>query len=132
MMITGSRFWKLRYAVSATSVALLFTGGAVGAAEVPLVDGTHWTTSAPDVKKAYLVGLANAIQIEMAYEADGMPAAAADGFSSTVVKGMKGQTLSAALEVVDKWYAAHPESLRRPVVETIWFEMVVPGLGKNK
>jgi hypothetical protein len=45
---------------------------------------------------------------------------------------MTGQTLSSVLETVDKWYAAHPDQLQRPVIETIWFEMVVPGLKTNK
>ena len=53
-------------------------------------------------------------------------------FSPAVAKGMTGQTLSSVLDTVDKWYAAHPDQLQRPVIETIWFEMVVPGLKANK
>ncbi len=131
MMINGNRFRKLSKAASAACVAVLFTCSAIGAEEVPLVDGTHWTTSAPEVKKAYLVGLANAMQIDRAYQAE-TSRAAADDFSVIVATGMKGQTLDAALAALDKWYAAHPDRLQRPVIETIWFEMVVPGLKTNK
>jgi hypothetical protein len=35
-------------------------------------------------------------------------------------------------EALDKYYAVNPDKLGRPVIETIWFEMVVPGLAKNK
>jgi hypothetical protein len=49
-----------------------------------------------------------------------------------MVKGLKGQTLDSVREGLNKWYAAHPEQLQRPVIETIWFEMVVPGLQKAK
>ena len=33
---------------------------------------------------------------------------------------------------LDDWYAKNPGSLQRPVIETIWFEMAVPGLQANK
>ena len=47
-----------------------------------------------------------------------------------MVKGLKGQTLDSVRDGLNKWYAAHPDQLQRPVIETIWFEMVVPGLRK--
>ncbi|NMQ27887.1 hypothetical protein E4Q23_09020 [Candidatus Accumulibacter phosphatis] len=110
----------------------MLTAGTVGATEeVPLVTGTHWTTSAPEVKKAYLVGLSNAILVDVAYQADN-PKATMSDFSPKVAKGMKGQTLDTTLAALDNWYAAHPDQLQRPVVETIWFELVVPGLNKSK
>ncbi len=121
----------LRRAASAACVALLVTCGTVSAVEGTLVNGTHWTNSTPEVKKAYLIGLANAIQVDVAYQADN-PKASMSDFSPKVTEGMKGQTLDTALAAIDKWYAAHPDQLQRPVVETIWFEMVVPGLNKRK
>jgi hypothetical protein len=131
MPIELSRF-TLRKAASALGVALLLSAGTVGATEeVPLVNGTHWTKSAPEVKKAYLVGLSNAILVDVAYQADN-PKATMSDFSPKVAKGMKGHTLDTTLAAIDNWYAAHPEQLQRPVVETIWFEMVVPGLNKSK
>lgn len=130
-MIVESGFRNLRRAAKAACFALaLICGGAV-AAEVPLVDGTHWIKSSDDVKKAYLIGLANVVQIEAAYYADN-PSVAASGFSPRVASGMKGQTLLSVLDALDKWYAAHPEQLQRPVVETIWFEMVLPALPPTK
>ena len=83
------------------------------------------------LKKVYLIGVANAIQVETAYHAANPPS---DGQSIVprFVKGLKGQTLDSVRDGLDSWYAAHPDKLQRPVIETIWFEMVVPGLQKNK
>jgi hypothetical protein len=131
MKFMGSGFHKLGQLASATCVALAMTCNVAGAAEIPLVNGTHWVKSTEDVKKAYLVGASNIIQLETAFQAD-KPVPADRGFSPAVAKGMTGQTLSSVLDTVDKWYAAHPDQLQRPVIETIWFELVVPGLKTNK
>lgn len=130
-MATGLSCISLRKALAAACVALLVVCGKAGAVEGTLVNGTHWTKSSPEVKKAYLIGLANAIQVDVAYQADN-PQASMSDFSPKVTKGMQGQTLDTALATIDKWYAAHPDQLQRPVVETIWFEMVVPGLDNSK
>lgn len=129
-MTKESAFRKFGQVVSAACLMLAMSGGAV-AAEVPLADGTHWMKSSEDVKKAYLVGVANVVQIETAYNADN-PAAEKTGFSPRLVKGMQGQTLASVMEALDKWYAANPGRLQRPIIETIWFEIVVPGLKTAK
>lgn len=130
-MITGSGFRASRRAASAACMALLLTCGSAGAAEVPLVDGTHWVSSSDEVKRAYLIGLSNVVQVEAAYYADN-PSVSESGFSPRVARGIKGRTLAGVLETLDKWYAAHPGQLQRPVVETLWFEMVVPALPQTK
>jgi hypothetical protein len=117
---------------AAAFVASLALGSACGVAraqEIPIVTGEHWTRSSEDVKKAYLVGLANVIQIEVAYHA-GNPPPDTQSFIPRVAKGLKGggHTLASVQEGLNKWYASHPDQLQRPVIETIWFEMVVPGL----
>ena len=99
----------------------------VRAQEVPLITGEHWTRSSEQLKKVYLIGVANVIQIETAYHAGNAPPD-----SQTVIpraaKGLRGQTLDTVRIGLDRWYAAHPDRLQRPVIETLWFEMVVPGL----
>jgi hypothetical protein len=101
--------------------------------EVPLVTGEHWTKSTEQVKKAYLVGIANVLQIEAAYEGTNPPPDA-QSVVPRFAKGLKGggHTLDSVREGLDKWYAANPDKIQRPVIETIWFEMVVPGLQKSK
>ncbi len=101
--------------------------GSVRADEVPLVTGEHWTKSSEDVKKAYLVGIANVLQVETAFEGSNPPPDA-QSIVPRFVKGLKGQTLDTVREGLDRWYAAHPDRIQRPVIETIWFELVIPGL----
>ena len=103
----------------------------VQAADIPLVTGDQWTNSTPEIQKAYLIGLVNLTQIDTAFSA-GNPPTDAQSVLPRLVKGMQGQTLDSVREGLNKWYAANPGKLQRPVIETIWFEMAVPGLQKNK
>jgi hypothetical protein len=122
----------LRTAMMVACVTLAAAwGSSARAQEIPLVTGALWTQSSEQVKKAYLVGIANAFQVEAAFEAANPPSDA-QSIVPRLGKGMKGQTLDGVREGLDKWYAANPDKLQRPVIETIWFEMVVPGLAKNK
>ena len=113
----------------AVSMVLAAMSASVSAQEIPLVTGEHWMKSTEEMKKAYLVGIANIVQIELAYEGNA-PASDAQSILPRMVKGLKGQTLDGVRDGLTKWYAAHPELMQRPVVETLWFEMVVPGLKK--
>jgi hypothetical protein len=116
------------------AVACIVSAGVLGSAradEVPLVTGEHWTKSPEQSKRAYLIGIANALQVESAYEG-ATPPPDTQSVVPRFVKGLKGHTLDSVREGLDRWYAAHPDRLQRPVIETIWFEMVVPGLQKAK
>jgi len=122
---------QLRTATFAACLALAALAGSVRADEVPLVTGEHWTRSSDELKKVYLVGIANVAQVETAYSAANPPSDA-QSIVPRMAKGLKGQTLDSVREGLNKWYAAHPDRLQRPVIETIWFEMVLPGLQKAK
>ena len=122
---------QFRSLLLSTCAALMMIWSGIGAAHVPIVNGEHWTRSTPDQKSAYLIGIANLIQVETAYSA-GNPPADAQSFVPRFARGLKGQTLDSVMAAVDGWYAKNPGRLQRPVIETIWFEMVVPGLQKNK
>lgn len=111
----------------AACIALAAVGMPVVAQEIPVVTGVHWTQSSEPVKKAYLIGVANAVQVEAAFGGTNPPADT-QSLVPRLVKGMKGQTLDGVREKLDRWYAANPDKLQRPVLETIWFELVVPGL----
>ena len=123
----------LRAALLAAGVAAALAGGVAQAQtqEIPLITGEHWTKSTEQNKKAYLVGMTNMLQVEIAYQAGN-----ALTESQTVVprfaKGLKGHTLDGAIAKVDAWYARNPGRMQQTVVETIWYELVVPGLKQNK
>ena len=121
---------QLRSLFFSACVALALASGVARAQEIPVVTGEHWTKSTDQVKTAYLVGIANIVQVEVAYQG-AAPSPDTQSVIPRLVKGMKGQSLDSVRMGVDKWYAANPDKLNRPVVETIWFEMVVPGLKKN-
>lgn len=124
---------KLRWSalILAVGIALTMATSLARAQEVPLINGEHWTRSSEELKKVYLVGIANVIQVETAYHGANPPTDA-QSVVPRMVKGLKGQTLDTVREALNKWYAAHPDQLQRPVIETLWFEMVVPGLQKPK
>ena len=116
-----------RVVMTVACMVLALVWGSARAEEIPLITGEHWSKSTEQLKKAYLVGIANVIQVETAYHATNPPSEA-QSFVPRVAKGLKGHTLDSVREGLDKWYAANPDKLQRPVIETIWFEMVVPGL----
>ena len=116
-------------AASAWFCALVLVSGAARADDIPIVTGEHWTQSTESMKKAYLLGIANVLQVEIAYEGASGPSDA-QSIAPRFAKGMRGQTLDSVRDALDRWYAANPDKLKRPVIETIWFEMVVPGLKK--
>ncbi|HET7095932.1 MAG TPA: hypothetical protein VFJ68_00990 [Casimicrobiaceae bacterium] len=118
--------WRLPFLVIST--VLVVMSGLARAQEIPLVTGEHWMKSSEETKKAYLIGMANIAHVELAYGT--APASDAQSILPRMVKGLKGQTLDSVRQALDKWYAAHPDRMQRPVIETIWFEMVVPGLKK--
>jgi hypothetical protein len=120
---------QLRVAMSAACLVLALAWGGARADEVPLVTGEHWTKSTEPMKKAYLIGIANVLQLEAAYQA-ASPPSDATSVVPRFARGLKGHTLDTVRERLDNWYAAHPDRLQRPVIETIWFEMVIPGLQK--
>jgi len=122
--------WQLRTAFLLACMTLMVLWGNARAQEVPIVTGEHWTKSSDDMKKAYLVGIANVLQVETAYFGT-TPPTDAQSFVPRFVRGLRGQTLDSVRDALDRWYAANPGRLQRPVLETIWFEIVVPGLQKS-
>ena len=113
------------------SLVFALVGGFAHAEDVPIITGVHWTKSSDQLKKAYLVGVANLVQVETAYYG-GNPAADSQSFVPRLARGLRGQTIDSVREALDRWYADHPDRLQRPVLETIWFEVAVPGLAKTQ
>jgi len=118
-----------RTALVLACIAFCFGVGGARADEVPVVTGEHWTKSSAERKKAYLIGIANLFQVEAAYFGANPPTDA-QSFVPRMVRGLRGQTLETVRDAVDRWYGSNSERLQRPVIETIWFEIVVPGLKK--
>ncbi len=122
---------QLRTVMFLACMTLTVAWGNAGAAGIPVITGEHWTTSSEEAQKAYLIGIANLIQVETAYYA-GNPPTHTQNFVPRFAEGLQGQTLNSLREGLNRWYAENPNQLQRPVIETLWFEMAVPGLQKNK
>lgn len=120
-----------RLAVTAAALITLALATGSRADEVPLITGKQWTDSSEQTKKAYLVGIANLVQVDIAYH-EGKPPPDSQSIVPRFARGLKGHSLDSVRQGVDRWYATHPDQLQRPVIETIWFEMVVPGLQTRK
>ena len=58
---------QLRTAMFLACMTLAMVGSNAGAAGIPVITGEHWTTSSEEVQKAYLIGIANLVQVETAY-----------------------------------------------------------------
>ena len=109
---------QIRAAMAATCITLAMAAGPIRAAEIQMVTGEQWTTSSEAVKKAYLVGLANMVQLQTAYQGANPPSEA-QSFVPRLTKGMQGQTLDSVRDGLDRWYAANPAKLKRPVLDII-------------
>ncbi|WP_347232535.1 hypothetical protein [Paraburkholderia sp. RAU2J] len=120
--------WRTLLSLGCLSFALM--GNVARAESIPIVTGEQWVASSPEAKKAYLVGVANMLEIERAYA--GNAAAHSNDIAPRFAKGMQGQSLDSVRQGLDNWYAANPTRIQHPVIETLWFEMVVPGLKKNQ
>lgn len=122
---------RMRQLALAACMALLAIAGLARAEEVPVITGEEWAKSSVELKKAYLIGIANAFQVERAYHGTKAPTDE-QSLIPRFARGLKGHTLDSVREGLDTWYAANPDRIKRPVIETIWFEMVIPGLKQNK
>src|SRR5438477_5908993 len=97
---------RVRAALAAMCLSLGLLPILAQAGEIPIVTGEQWSSSSEAVKKAYLVGLANMVQVQSAYHA-GNPPSDAQSFLPRLAAGMQGQTLDSVREGVDRWYAAN-------------------------
>jgi hypothetical protein len=120
--------WRTLLSLSFLTLAVV--GNIARAESIPIVTGEQWVASSDEAKKAYLVGVANILEIERAYA--GSTPTGANDIAPRFAQGMQGQTLDGVRQGLDNWYAANPTRIQHPVIETLWFEMVMPGLKKNQ
>ena len=101
--------------------------GIASAGEVPVVTGEHWTQASEHQKRAFLLGMATIIMIEYnLQEKQSVPREAT--IVPELVEGLSGYSFEAMIRQLDAYYQAEPDQINRPVVETIWFEQVIPNL----
>jgi hypothetical protein len=105
----------------------LALAGIANAREVPVVTGEHWTQATEKEKKAFLLGMATMIMIEYNLQQK-QPVPSEATVVPELVEGLSEFSFEDVISQLDGYYQAEPDQIKRPVVETIWFEMVIPNL----
>jgi hypothetical protein len=85
-----------------------------------LVTGKHWQSSTTPERRAYLIGVSNAISVGARVDTR---QGREDTFSLNVQEGLSGTRLEAAVAAIDAWYKAHPDELDKPVLSVVWREL---------
>jgi hypothetical protein len=124
----NTRPWRALVALAFLALSVASFGAR--AQEVAIVTGEHWTKSGNDLKKAYLLGIANLVQVELAYVGN-TQVPDAQSFTPRLARGLRGETIDSVRDKIDAWYAANPTRMSRPVIDVVWGEIVVPGLKKS-
>jgi hypothetical protein len=124
----NTRPWRALVALA--FLALSLASLSARAQETVIVTGEHWTKSSADLKKAYLLGIANVLQVEIAYLGS-TQVPDQQNFAPRMARGLKGETVDSVRNKLDAYYAANPSRLSRPVIDVVWGEIVVPGLKKS-
>lgn len=113
-------------------------GSQPGANPVDQFTGKYWVESTEQNKEAYLYGIESAIEVEyyinsrMADKPGKKQSFTLSPFEKGWMEAFKDTPRKQIASEVDKWYAAHPDQLDRPVLAVIWYELIAPRLGKGK
>lgn len=120
---------------SAANAAAVKSGPAGNPVE--LLTGEVWQQSKPDNKKAWLFGVDTAVSVEKAVadklqqqKGKNRSAYKESPFVQKWIQAFGNSTREEIIDQVDQWYAANPDKLNRPVMDVIWYEIVVPRTGK--
>ena len=121
-----TRRWITRTLLIA-AIALLAAGSAASD-DVPFVDGEIWKATASPLKRAYLIGIANFLSAEYAFQQkNGFPPSSQSSIQSAY-EGIDDITLNQSIERIDAWYVKNPSKQDTTVLEVIWLDMVEPNL----
>ncbi|CAN7589044.1 hypothetical protein LJR219_004396 [Phenylobacterium sp. LjRoot219] len=90
-----------------------------------LVDGRDWQRSSMEERRAYLIGVSNAISVGARY--DSRKAPGQNTFAVRAQTDLAGAQLAPAVTAIDDWYKTHPEQLDKPVLSVIWRELAKGG-----
>jgi hypothetical protein len=80
-----------------------------------LWNGTHWKEFSKEIKVAYIKGIGNMADFEVAASGRDQAGCISVGF----VDELKSKTLDSIIQDVDKYYKEKPDNLKTPVVEVV-------------
>lgn len=91
--------------------------------------GEHWSKATATERGAYVLGILDMAMVE--YQLSG-PYPKHRTTVPKLIKALDGMTTPQIVEAVDAYYKANPDKQQRPIIEVIWFQMVVPKVGPAK
>lgn len=103
--------------------------------------GKRWLESPDNAKQAFLFGIDTAIAIEAVIsersaakgpKAQRQSVYPLSPFEKGWMKAFKDVTRAELVNRVNAWYEEHPDSQERPVLDVIWYEIIVPALKAEK
>jgi len=113
--------------VSLASAEMAGTGTGTGnGPDMALVTGEHWSQSTDELRKAYLYGIGNILEMEQAMHDDAV--SSKNSMVPVLIKALSPMTLDQVKDSLTNWYASHPDQAKRPVVEVLYVEIAQPRL----
>jgi len=122
--VTGSK------AVRALVVGALLLSAPFAAFAQRLANGNDWVKSSSDEKRAYLIGIGNAVTVGYDYDARKVPAGQVT-FARRAKDGLDGVTIAETVSRIDAWYQANPTKLDYSVIAVMWLDIAKPKLTKK-
>ena len=96
---------------------------------MPILDGDLWVKMTPDDKVAFVWGVWHVVSLEH-YLMGKYPDLKRENFSAKVIEGCheKPMTMNEVVTLIDKYYQANPDQIKKPVIAVIWSSMVKPNI----
>ena len=114
-------------------LCLLFFAAVSGATEedpdLVLITGEHWITVSKVEKVAYLFGIGNMLEVEQAMHGKN-PAetVSRNSIVPVLIDGLSHLSTKNVREMLDEWYGANPDHLKRSVIDVLYFEFALPNI----
>jgi hypothetical protein len=110
----------MKYTVKTWLIGLAFILALAGMAlaqggKPELWNGTHWKQFSKEIKVAYIKGIGNMADFEVAVSGKDKAGCISAGF----VDELKGKSINQIIKEVDAYYKANPNKLKTPVVEVV-------------
>lgn len=100
------------------------------AEDLKIINGGHWVTSSMEQKRAFLFGVGNMLEIEQAMAGDHYEAMRGHSIVPVLLEGLSGVSIADLIMQLDKYYAQHPQEMKKAVIEVLYVDMAKPNLKK--
>ncbi len=109
MKLTG------KTALIGLALVLALTIPSLAAEQGFLWNGSHWKSMTMDLKVAYIKGVGNMADVEVASGGSSRAACISKGF----VDELKSKSIGQVVQEVDKYYQDNPQKMTTPVIEVV-------------